>query len=249
MSAKLNQIIAIVNGKKSKTEKELTEIYHKIQKSELFNGIKRIYTKKNEDGDDFPPESKNIQYSVAEAIQSVTTIWTELLDVIATQDYTNCLAKGTIKVDDKIILKDVPVTYLLFLEKHLTNVHTFVNKLPVLEAADNWEWDKNNNQYKSEEFRTNKTKKTYFNHVKAEATKEHPAQVEVYPDDIKIGEWTTTKFSGAIPWSEKQALLNKVAKLVDGVKMAREEANLTEVREQSVGKEIFDYLFATPTVK
>ena len=30
------------------------------------------------------------------------------------------------------------MTYLLFLEKQLTDLHTFVKKLPVLDAAESW---------------------------------------------------------------------------------------------------------------
>lgn len=37
------------------------------------------------------------------------------------------------------------------------------------------------------------------NHVKAEATDKHPAQVEVYHEDVPVGYWTTVKFSGALP--------------------------------------------------
>ena len=35
--------------------------------------------------------------------------------------------------------------------------------------------------------------------MKYEATEKHPAQVETYTEDIKVGEWTMVKFSGAIP--------------------------------------------------
>ncbi len=35
--------------------------------------------------------------------------------------------------------------------------------------------------------------------VKAEATDKHPAQAELYCEDMPIGYWTTVKFSGALP--------------------------------------------------
>jgi hypothetical protein len=35
--------------------------------------------------------------------------------------------------------------------------------------------------------------------VKAEATEKHPAQVEVYHEDVVVGQWKTVKFSGALP--------------------------------------------------
>ena len=40
---KLNQIIAIANGKKTALQKSITEIYQRLQKAELFSGFARQY--------------------------------------------------------------------------------------------------------------------------------------------------------------------------------------------------------------
>jgi hypothetical protein len=90
---------------------------------------------------------------------------------------------------------------------------------------------------------TIKTKKIPRNHVKAEATDKHPAQVEVYYEDVVVGTWRTIKFSGALPASRVNELLNRVEKLQEAVKFAREEANNMEVTEQKVGAKVFQYLF------
>jgi hypothetical protein len=37
---KLNQIIAVANGKKTGSQKSLTDIYQKLNKTELFSGRK-----------------------------------------------------------------------------------------------------------------------------------------------------------------------------------------------------------------
>ena len=42
--AKLNQIIALVNGTKARTQKTITEVYHKLQKKELVTGISRLFS-------------------------------------------------------------------------------------------------------------------------------------------------------------------------------------------------------------
>jgi hypothetical protein len=44
---KLNQIIAVANGKKSQTQSELTRIYHALQKSALLDGIVLIQVRWN----------------------------------------------------------------------------------------------------------------------------------------------------------------------------------------------------------
>jgi hypothetical protein len=168
---------------------------------------------------------------------------TRLFDVTATKDWANCTAKADITVDGRTILRDVPVSYLLFLEKQLTDLHTFVKKLPVLDAAEAWTFDDSADCWKTEPVRTNRSKKVPRNHVKAEATEKHPAQVEVYYEDIAVGHWTTVKFSGALPAKRVNELLDRVERLQRAVKFAREEANGAEVTDQRTGDAVFRYLF------
>ena len=98
-------------------------------------------------------------------------------------------------------------------------------------------------QYSSEAYQTTKTKKVMKNHVKAEATKEHPAQVETYTEDVIIGHWTTVKFSGAVPAKEKNEMLARVSALQEAVKSAREEANGMEVEQKKMGAAVLQYVF------
>lgn len=241
--AKLAQIIAVVNGKKTKVQKVLTDIYHKIQKAELFNGISRTYRPLDEDGETQPAEQKLVQYTVAEAIEEARKALTELLDVVFTQDVANTVAHADIVVDGVELVKNVPVTYLLFLEKQLVDLQTFVSKLPTLDVADTWTFDPNRNVYATPPYSTNRTKKVYRNHVKAEATDKHPAQVEVYTEDVKVGEWSTVKFSGTLPVGRKQVLLERINKLQEAVKFAREEANTTGIDQQVIADQLFDFVF------
>jgi hypothetical protein len=168
---------------------------------------------------------------------------TRLFDVTATKDFANCAATADVSVDGTVLLADVPVTYLLFLEKQLTDLHTFVKKLPVLDAAESWVQDASSDSWKTEPVQTYRTKRVPRNHVKAEATEKHPAQVEVYYEDVTIGYWTTVKFSGALPARRVNELLDRVEKVQQAVKFAREEANGTEVEDRRVGDAVFGYLF------
>jgi hypothetical protein len=148
-----------------------------------------------------------------------------------------------VTVDGRVLIKDVPVTYLLFLEKQLTDLHTFVKKLPVLDAAESWVQDASTDSWRTDPVQTYRTKRVPRNHVKAEATEKHPAQVEVYYEDVTIGYWTTVKFSGALPARRVNELLDRVERLQQAVKFAREEANGTQVADQQVGEAVFGYLF------
>jgi hypothetical protein len=240
---KLNQIIAITTGKKAQSHKTITDVYQGLQKSAMLDGISRAYRPRDEDGEQLPPEKKFVQLKVRDAIQTVVDSLTELFDVVATQDFANCQAKANVVVDKLTILKDVPVTHLLFLEKQLVDIHTFVDKLPTLDPAESWQYNPEVDCYASESYQTAKTKKVLKNHVKAEATKEHPAQVETYTEDVVVGYWTTVKFSGALPAREKNVILQRIRRLQEAVKSAREEANSAAVEVKKMGAEVFKYIF------
>lgn len=241
---RLNQIIAIEKGIKTRSQKELTDAHHALQKPALLAGIARTYRPKDEEGEPLPPEATKVQMKAEEIIRRTSDILVELFDVTATKDYTNCKARADVLVDGKPILRDVPVTYLLFLEKQLVDLHTFVKKLPVLDASESWIFDPSADCWATEPVQTVRTKKVPRNHVKAEATEKHPAQVEVYHEDITVGFWKTVKFSGALPAKRVNELAERVEKLQQAVKFAREEANNQAADEQKVGKALFQYLFA-----
>jgi hypothetical protein len=242
--AKLNQIIAIEKGVKSKSFQDLTEAHHAVQKPTLLSGISRVYQPKDEEGEQLPPESTKVQIKSEEILRDTAATLTRLFDVTATKDWANCHAKADVTVDGQVLLRDVPVSYLLFLEKQLTDLNTFVKKLPVLDAAESWTFDASADCYRTDAVRTIRTRKVPRNHVKAEATEHHPAQVEVYYEDIPVGYWSTTKFSGSLPARRVHELIARVEKLQAAVKFAREEANGAEVTDQRVGDAVFGYLFA-----
>lgn len=241
---KLNQVIAIEKGTKSRSLQELTEAHHVLQKPPLLAGISRTYRPKDEEGEQFPPESTKVQVKAEEIIRQTTEALTKLFDVVATKDWANCKAKADVVVDGKTLLSQVPATYLLFLEKQLVDLHTFIKKLPVLDASESWIFDPSADCWATEPVQTLKTKKVPRNHVKAEATEKHPAQVEVYYEDVVVGTWRTIKFSGALPAKRINELLARVEKLQEAVKFAREEANGIEVEEQKVGEKVLKYLFS-----
>src|SRR5438046_1991846 len=95
---------------------------------------------------------------------------TELFDITATKDCTNQVAVADILVDGKTLVSQVPVTYLLFLEKQLTDFHTIVKKLPLLDGSEDWHVDESQGCYGTEPVQKTRTKKIPRNHVKAEAT-------------------------------------------------------------------------------
>ncbi|RCG31660.1 hypothetical protein DQ384_08885 [Sphaerisporangium album] len=239
---KLNQILAVEKGVKSDVQRKVTDAYHTIQKAPLLSGISRTYQPIDDEGEQLPPESTKVQVQADQVLRDVAATLTRLFDITATKDIANCSAKADVKVDGTVLLENVPVTYLLFLEKQLVDLHTLISKLPTLDPSETWTLDENTDTWRTEPVKTTRTKKVPRNHVLAEATDKHPAQVQVYNEDVVVGYWTKTAFSGALPQRRINELLTRLQKLQDAVKYAREEANGIQVDDQRIGDAVFRYL-------
>lgn len=241
--AKLNQILAIEKGIKTRVYAEFTELHQATQKPALMNGFHKSYQPRDEDGETYPPESQKVQHNANEVLERVATSLAELFDITATKDWTNCNARADVVVDGRPLIKDVPATYLLFLEKQLSDLHTFVAKMAELDPGSDWSVDPGTGLYKTDTTMTQRTKKVQRPITLYEATKEHPAQTQLITEDVIAGAWMTIKYSGAIPAPRKKQLLARIEKLSNAVKFAREQANAAEATDKKLGKEVFEFLF------
>jgi hypothetical protein len=242
---KLNQILAIEKGVKTRVYSEITDLHKATQKPALMNGFHKTSRPKQEEGETYPPEHQRVQYNQEDVIKRVGRILTELFDITATKDFANCSARADIMIDGKPLLRDVPATYLLFLEKQLSDLGTFFTKMIELDAAEDWLADPSSGLYKTEPTQTQRTKKVQRPIVLYDATEHHPAQTQLITEDMVVGHWNTVKFSGGIPMPKKKAILERIEKLSGAVKFAREAANGLEVEHKHTGKEVFDYLFGS----
>lgn len=247
MTTRLSHILAVAKDVKTRVERVQTNAYHNAQRVGAegpLAGISRTYRPKDDEGDRLPPETKIVQTLVENELDVVAEAQIELLDIMLTQEIGDTKAKANIVVDGNVLLADVPATFLLFLEKNLVKLHTEIAKLPVLDPSERWHWDGNAGAYATEPTESARTKKVMRNHVLAEATDKHQAQVQPYNEDVVVGYWTGIRFSGMMPGDRKAALLRRVEKLQQAVKVAREDANSTVVEHHKAGEALFNYLLS-----
>lgn len=241
---KLNQVIALEKGIKSKRHKEVSELYKIVQRSDLFDGFSKKYRPKAEsDTDILPPEAKKVQFSVPEILTKLRAAVSDYFDIAATRDYANCSAVADVVVGSQTIIQGAPVTFLLMLEKELTDIKTLVAELPVLSDSESWTLDANQGLYKTAPVETHRSKKTSRPIVLYDATEHHPAQTQLIQEDILVGFWENVKVSGAIAKPDKEKFVSRLELLIDAVKIAREEANGIEAVKQLPAKHIFDFIF------
>ena len=240
---KLNQIIAVEKTVKANTENAFTAACHLAQKPDLFSGLTKVYEPLVEDDVQLPGERKLVQAKVGSLLGDVVSALTRQFDLTATKDTANGSASADIVVNGTVLAANVPVTTLLWVEKRLVDIKAFISKLPVLDPAETWTFDNSNGYFASAPLETmRQIKKPVFLTV-APATDKHQAQVVRETEDVFTGKWTTTKLSGAIPTTRRDALLAACNELMEAVKVAREKANSADVTDVHIGESILGYLF------
>lgn len=239
---KLSQVVAVESRARSQGFQVLSDAHREVTKPPLLSGISREYRPKDQEGDKLPGEMTRVQVRAEDVVKRVNDELVRMLDVVATKEAGNTVAKADLVVDNVVLVPNLPVTYLLWLKKELVSVHTFIQKLPTLDPADDWTYDQG--VWKTAPVETTRTKKVPTAFVKAPATDKHPAQVDTLFEDVIVGYWKTVKFSGAMPADRVAQLLERVEKLQRAVAYAIQQANSVEVDNVEVGKKVFDYLLA-----
>jgi hypothetical protein len=240
--ARLNQVIAIEKSVKQRVNTDAGALHKISQKGELFNGLARTYSARDDGGEQIPPEYQRVQHRAEALLSEIAGMMSELFDVTATKDWTNTRARADVVVEGETLLSEVPATYLLFLEKNLDDLRTVIDKLPVLDPSYDWTFDANQGLFKTEPTLAQRTKKEQRPIVLYDATTEHPAQTQLITEDVVVGHWKRTLLSGALPEPRRKTLLRRVEALRNAVKFAREQANTVEADEQKVGEKLFGWL-------
>lgn len=239
---KLHQLLAVQKGAKQRAYAELTEAHKLNQKETLFNGRVRTYTPATDDGERLPTESVWVQRTAQAALDLLREKEAAGFDLDFAVEATNRNASADVVVDGKVIVPNAPATWLIHVEKRLSDIKDYIDKIPTLNPSERWSLDPNTGLYRTDVIQTTRTRKVPKVIVKYEATQHHPAQTELVQIDEIAGVWNTTQTSGALPVPVKQRMLDRVGVLLDAVRVAREKANQAEVVTADAGKLLLDFI-------
>ena len=159
------------------------------------------------------------------------------------QELANTEAKADIELDGKILAASVPATMLLHLEGKLKALRELYLAIPTLPPGESWERNEVGNHEVTT--KTVRTQKVLKNHVQAPATERHPAQVQTYSEDVRVGLAVTVKETSVLSVKDKSDLLARLDRLAVAVKQARQRANMTEVPKADIGKKLFAFIHGT----
>jgi len=245
---KLNQIIAVEKTTNSQVTSDWKRLHKDLGAKAAFEGRIRTYEPLDPDhGERFPDEEQIVQLRAEDILQETATVVIRLLDVVATKDWGNTEARADIVLSDgRVLVEKVPVTYLLFLEKRFIELHNFVSDLPVVDPSKRWEFSSgsNLNENVTQNIKTKKIPRQTLVWVPPTPEYKQDPKYENWQEDVLVGYWNVTNFSGAVQAQRKQELLDRVRELQVAVKQAREEANSITVTDRKVGKVLLDYILA-----
>ena len=242
--AQLNQLVAVIEPLKKRTAADLNKIDNGLSKADLFHGITKTYEPKDDEGERLPGEDKAVQRTVPGDLKMVSDLLTRLFDAVYTRDVANTVARADVVVDGETVLTDVPVPFLLFLSKQVADLRIRVERLQVHALDTKWTYDEGTELWRGAPVDSVRSKRVRKPFVLYEATKEHPAQVQVAEEDVALGTWTTTRLTGAVTPVRKRQLLTRVDKLADALRSAIEKANQFEFTQAHIGEGLFDWLLA-----
>ncbi len=241
---KLHEVLAVEGDLKGAAEKIFAETINTFSKKEHhFTRRLKTYQSKDEEGETFPAEKQDMVTTVPLKLDHTKSVVSRYLDAVAQKEVTNTCASAKIEIDGvPLIDQELPATLLLALEGKLKQIREVYEAIPTLDPAETWTWDSKTNTYEAEPRETFKSKKVMKNHVKAPATDRHPAQVDTYNEDVRVGTWTEKKWSGMVTPAEKSELIARLDKLTQAVKQARQRANDRAVEKLQVGEAIFGFI-------
>lgn len=246
-NTRLHELLAVATDRESAATAVLAETLVTFNKKpDHFIGKHSIYVPFEEGASNEVEEaSKELVETVRSKLRHTFDIINKAVDVTATIDAANVYASADLYVHDKMIAKNVPATTLLMLENRLKRWQEMLLAIPTLAPGRRWEaaGDKGAGVYvdAAPEARF-RTKKVIQHKILVEATQHHPAQVEKWSEDIRVGKVVDTTWCAMLTPADKSDILHRAQELLAAVKQARQRANSVEITNVSISKILSDYI-------
>jgi hypothetical protein len=247
--SKLHELLAVDANLKGQAQKCRTELQSTLEKKRHLFAQKLVtFTPLAEGAPAETREQSDIQTTVKKEVEWLSNIIKKAVDASYAIDIANTTAKADVVLEDgTTLLKDVPATALLQLEKRVKEISEFIHTIPTLDPAKGFEPDTSREAgiYKAREVLKSSTQKVQEPLTLSPATKEHPAQVQLVTKDVKVGTIQELEWSSLITPALKADLLERSEALFRAITQARSRANDIEVDAKShkIGKVLLGYVF------
>lgn len=245
--AKLHELLAAEGTVKTQADKTRTDLINTFDKKKHHFSQKVVSFVPNTEGaEKVTEEQLDLQTTVKQELKWIADIWTKAIDAAFQIAESNMQARADVILDNgTYLVRSVPATALLELEKRAAEIQALVAAIPTLDPAKGFkpDPDQGDGVYKAREVVKTRTKKTIRPIIKYEATKEHPAQVDLINEDIPVGTIREQEWSGLLTTAEKGEMLARAEEVRRALKTARSRANEAEASKATVADPLFSYVF------
>jgi len=237
--SKLHELLAVEGSLESQAEKVRADLQSTFEKKRhLFEEKRTVFTPNTEGAESVVEEQSDIQTTVRRELRGLAKYLAKSIDASYAVAETNCTARADVTMEDgKILIANAPATALLELEKRVAALKSLLDAIPTLDPAKGYTLDANrpDGVYQAREVRKTRTKKVSKPVVLYEATKEHPAQVQLASEDIPVGTILEQQWSSMLSPLEKSDLIARCEQVGRAIRQARCRANEQTVISNKVG--------------
>lgn len=239
---KLHELLAVETNLRQEANAAVKAVVDLFKAGTGLLGQIRVFRPLEENLEELPAEGQPLSATVDGVLEELQNYFSRYVDATVEKEVANTGTNATVVVNGIEFLNDLPATALLNLESRLEELERAFNAIPTLDPSEQWEYDADKGYHVSAvrtQFRTKKSPKAFVQYA---ATKEHPAQVTVFNEDINTYRIESTLFSGSLTPAEKRERLDRLTTLQRAVKKARIRANDTESTPVKIADAIFDYI-------
>jgi hypothetical protein len=239
--SKLYELLAVESDLRSQATEELKRV------KDLFTsgtgkliGQSITYHGLTEDAQELPQEVTELATTVENELDQLQEVYGKFLDVTILKERANTHTEA--ESEKFQFLNELPATALLNLESRLQELEAVYKRIPTLDPSEKWAFDSGSESWVSDTriaYRTAKVPKSF---VAYEATKEHPAQVETFTEDVPSHRRETIVQTGSLTIADKRRKIERINTLIRAVKQARQRANDVEVGELNISVRIFSFI-------
>ena len=249
----LHEVLAVEQEVKANSERARARLIETFRtKQTHFTGIRRTFRPfavdeaSGQSGGERLEAETRLAKTVVEELGAVLREVGKAVDLGFQLDEANTRARADIVVDGEVLVADVPATFLLQLERRLKELRSVFKETPTYDPVRLWSVDPAADKphvLRAEPVTTIRKQRARKYNVMVEATKEHPAQVDIVEVDEPVGEIRSYEWTGMLSVGKKAALLEQLETLLAAVKRARSRANMTTIdKEKKMAKTLQAFL-------
>ena len=247
--AQLHEVIAVEGDLEGQSTKIMAETANTfLKKGNHFAGYHKwleMFEESRKQEENGATEHKETVDTVEGKLQHTWKHFGRYVDCIAQKERTNQEARADLVIDGQVLITDAPATLLLGLESRLKKLREVYAAVPTHQPGVSWVPDAGRGAgvFKAEHIASSsKTEKVVRHKVLVEPTKEHPAQIDKWTENVAVGVFKTEHWTTTVSPAQKAEWLARIDKLLRATKKARQRANSTPLMKIKIANALWGFI-------